>query len=114
VGHSPAPHLVRSKQRLVAPKQDFNRTSSSCIAPFFRKQPYNNNRALGNNLELHGVLDGTQDCRWQKYLKIVSWVIPKDKKLEQYLVNNVEQINHFLASYSSLGMLKGHLAQHVS
>jgi len=40
-----------------------------------------NNRAFKNNLELYGVLDGTQDCRWQQYIKIGSWFIPKDIKL---------------------------------
>jgi len=40
-----------------------------------------NNRAFKNNLELHGVLDGTQDCRWQQYIKIGSRFIPKDIKL---------------------------------
>ena len=74
-----------------------------------------NNRAFKNNLELHGVLDGTQDCRWQQYIKIGSRFIPKDIKLEQYLAKNVEQINQLLASYSVVGgMFKGHLAQHVS
>ena len=64
-----------------------------------------NNRAFKNNLELHGVLDGTQDCRWQQYIKISSWFIPKDIKLEQYLAKNVEQINQLQASYSVIGTM---------
>ena len=100
-GHSPAPHLVRSKQRLVAPKQDFNGTSIS--------------QGHKTGAVLHGVLDGTQDCRWQQYIKIGSRFIPKDIKLEQYLAKDVEQINQLLASYSVVGgMFKGHLVQHVS
>jgi len=46
------------------------------------------------------------DCTWQTYLEMVPGSFPWTKKMEQHLVNNVEQINHLVAQTRCL---KDHL-----